>query len=184
MEEVQIDGFHKVKAKITHGVPCSAGLFRTEERVQIGLSASVIGEKQGIDLLVKPDEYRATSHTPGIIYYPGRTTFWLYKTSVFIDFNKRKRDEVKRIADRLLAPPKPKPRPTKTHARVPNRRDAIPKQVKIGVWQRDSGRCVECGARENLEFDHIIPVKLGGANTFRNLQLLCSPCNRSKAANL
>ena len=97
---------------------------------------------------------------------------------------RQRRDEVRRLADRLLAPRKPKPRPITASARLPNRREAIPKQVKIDVWQRDSGRCVECGGRENLEFDHIIPVKLGGANTFRNIQLLCSPCNRSKAANL
>lgn len=63
-------------------------------------------------------------------------------------------------------------------------RMAIPRDVKLFVWQRDEGRCVECGSNENLEFDHIIPVTMGGANTARNLQLLCEPCNRSKGGHL
>jgi hypothetical protein len=60
------------------------------------------------------------------------------------------------------------------------RRERIPASVRMFVWQRDDGRCVECGAKENLEFDHIIPVAEGGATTERNIQLLCEPCNRRK----
>jgi len=52
------------------------------------------------------------------------------------------------------------------------------------VWQRGSGRCVSCGNNQNLEFDHVIPVAMGGANAARNLQLLCQACNREKGANL
>ncbi|MEV4814948.1 HNH endonuclease [Micromonospora tulbaghiae] len=66
----------------------------------------------------------------------------------------------------------------------PGRREAIPQKVKILVWQRDNGRCVECGSRERLEFDHIIPWADGGSNTFRNLQLLCESCNRKKGRSL
>lgn len=60
------------------------------------------------------------------------------------------------------------------------RREAIPRAVQREVWQRDGGRCVECGTRERLCFDHIVPFSRGGANTVRNLQLLCEPCNLSK----
>lgn len=63
-------------------------------------------------------------------------------------------------------------------------RPVIPDDVKMFVWQRDGGRCVQCDSNENLEFDHIIPVTMGGANTARNLQLLCEPCNRAKGGNL
>ena len=49
----------------------------------------------------------------------------------------------------------------------------IPKSVQVAVWRRDLGRCVECGGRDRLEFDHIIPVIEGGSNTERNVQLLC-----------
>jgi len=65
--------------------------------------------------------------------------------------------------------------------RVTRDRRAIPRDVQRFVWQRDRGRCVQCGSNENLEFDHIIPVSKGGANTARNLQLLCEKCNRRKS---
>ena len=60
------------------------------------------------------------------------------------------------------------------------RRDPIPEDVQLFVWQRDGGSCVKCGSKENLEYDHIIPVSKGGSNTARNIQLLCESCNRSK----
>jgi 5-methylcytosine-specific restriction endonuclease McrA len=61
-------------------------------------------------------------------------------------------------------------------------REPIPDAVRLFVWQRDGGKCVKCGARERLEFDHIIPVAAGGSSTERNVQLLCESCNRSKGA--
>ena len=60
-----------------------------------------------------------------------------------------------------------------------NRR--ISQITKDKVWRRDEGKCVECGSNEKLEFDHIIPFSKGGSNTYRNIQLLCEPCNRSKS---
>jgi hypothetical protein len=63
-------------------------------------------------------------------------------------------------------------------------REAIPEYVRLFVWQRDAGKCVTCGSRERLEFDHIIPLARGGSNTERNLQLLCEACNRAKAASI
>lgn len=60
----------------------------------------------------------------------------------------------------------------------------ISQDVKDKVWNRDGGKCVECGSNEKLEFDHIIPHSKGGANTYRNIQLLCEPCNRSKSAKI
>jgi hypothetical protein len=63
-------------------------------------------------------------------------------------------------------------------------RQPIPREVKVAVWQRDQGRCVQCGSNEALEFDHIIPHSKGGADTERNIQLLCAACNREKGASL
>lgn len=57
---------------------------------------------------------------------------------------------------------------------------SIFQQVKDLVWNRDKGKCRECGSNEKLEFDHIIPFSKGGSNTYRNIQLLCEPCNRTK----
>ena len=60
----------------------------------------------------------------------------------------------------------------------------ISQTVKDKVWNRDQGKCVECGSNEKLEFDHIIPFSKGGANTYRNIQLLCEKCNREKSNNI
>ena len=59
-------------------------------------------------------------------------------------------------------------------------REPIPQDIQNRVWNRDGGKCVKCGCREKLEFDHIIPFSRGGSNTYRNLQLLCEKCNRQK----
>lgn len=66
----------------------------------------------------------------------------------------------------------------------PPRRDPIPDEVKVLVWQRDGGVSVRCGSNRDLELDHIIPLVMGGANTARNVQLLCERCNRAKGGSL
>ena len=67
-------------------------------------------------------------------------------------------------------------------------RTAIPQHIKAEVWQRDTGRCQECGldgsGGASLEFDHIIPIALGGANSATNLQILCRTCNGRKSARI
>lgn len=60
----------------------------------------------------------------------------------------------------------------------------ISQSVKDKVWNRDGGKCVQCGSNQKLEFDHIIPHSKGGANTYRNIQLLCESCNREKSAKI
>lgn len=63
-------------------------------------------------------------------------------------------------------------------------REAIPERVRKEVWNRSEGKCVDCGSRERLEYDHIIPLSRGGSNTARNLELRCQTCNRKKAAKI
>jgi hypothetical protein len=67
---------------------------------------------------------------------------------------------------------------------APSKRQPIPQPVKLLVWRRDGGQCVECGSQKELEFDHVIPLAMGGSNTERNLQLLCAVCNRRKGPTL
>jgi hypothetical protein len=67
---------------------------------------------------------------------------------------------------------------------TPSVRQQIPDAVRLFVWQRDEGKCVSCGRKENIEFDHVIPVVEGGSSTERNVQLLCEGCNRSKGRSV
>lgn len=74
------------------------------------------------------------------------------------------------------------PRPP---ARVDVQTRQIPTWVKQHVFKRDRGRCVECGATDQLHFDHDLPYSLGGASaTPRNVQLLCARHNLSKGARI
>ncbi|HKW96717.1 MAG TPA: HNH endonuclease [Bryobacteraceae bacterium] len=64
-------------------------------------------------------------------------------------------------------------------------RRLIPTQVKIEVWNRDKGRCVLCGAADELHFDHVLPYSKGGTSiTASNVQLLCARHNLSKGAKI
>ena len=57
----------------------------------------------------------------------------------------------------------------------------IPAVVKQAVWSRDGGKCVECGSKTDIQYDHEIPHSLGGANTVENIRLLCMRCNLRKS---
>lgn len=58
----------------------------------------------------------------------------------------------------------------------------IPKQVRDEVRKRDHDRCVDCGATDYLEFDHITPYSKGAPNVIDNIQLLCRRCNLKKGS--
>ena len=66
----------------------------------------------------------------------------------------------------------------------------IPSDVKLAVYKRDKGMCVEClkhgrEVKHDLHFDHILPYSLGGSSTNAdNIQLLCQQHNLAKSANI
>lgn len=64
------------------------------------------------------------------------------------------------------------------------RRQSVTREVRLAVFERDGGRCVECDSSFDLQYDHVIPVSMGGATTVENLQLLCAPCNQRKGGAL
>jgi len=61
----------------------------------------------------------------------------------------------------------------------------IPSAVKLEVWKRDKGSCVQCGRKENLHFDHIIPYSRGGSSKdAASIQILCGKHNLEKKDNI
>ncbi|WP_221953106.1 HNH endonuclease [Rhizobium laguerreae] len=54
------------------------------------------------------------------------------------------------------------------------------------ILVRQKYKCAECGTsvkrRTSRQVDHIMPLKLGGSNWPSNLQILCTTCNKVKAA--
>ncbi len=64
------------------------------------------------------------------------------------------------------------------------RRDPLPREVRKAVFERYEGKCAEWESSFDLQYDHIIPVALGGASSAENLQLLCAECNQKKGASL
>jgi hypothetical protein len=58
----------------------------------------------------------------------------------------------------------------------------IPTWVKQFVYKRDKGRCVICGATDQLHYDHDLPFSKGGSSaTPNNVRLLCARHNLSKS---
>lgn len=128
------------------------------------------------------------SEPKSVLRAEGRTWWW-YKHAFYAendgysaedvklllsDREKKKQRKLERLRKEMLS----------DHAIEQARRERLPEDVRIFVWKRDDGRCVQCGSQENLEFDHIIPVSKGGSNTARNIQLLCESCNRSKSDSM
>jgi hypothetical protein len=64
------------------------------------------------------------------------------------------------------------------------RREHVAVEIRRAVFERDGGRCVACGERFDIQFDHVIPLSMGGATTIENLQVLCAGCNARKGASL
>jgi len=60
---------------------------------------------------------------------------------------------------------------------------AIPDRVKERIARKAGDCCKKCGnpiAGKSAEFDHAIPLILGGQHRESNLQLLCTPCHGAK----
>lgn len=55
------------------------------------------------------------------------------------------------------------------------------------IMLSESNFCEYCGdalTKEKLQFDHVFPIKLGGAHTVENLAVSCKKCNNSKSAKI
>lgn len=133
------------------------------------------------------DRLRHTqAHDPILVATSGDRRYWWWEDGFYWENEGYESLDVKALVTRSR---RQKDRSLQ-HARAllagerTRKRDAIPEDVRRFVWQRDGGRCQECGATELLQYDHIIPWSLGGSDTAENLRLLCTECNRLKSDSI
>ncbi len=67
--------------------------------------------------------------------------------------------------------------------KVTARRHGCDVGVLKQVRERDRV-CQLCTSDQDLQFDHVFPLSLGGKGTLDNLQLMCGECNGFKSNNL
>ena len=65
---------------------------------------------------------------------------------------------------------------------VPSHKKGV-KFSRVNILTRDNFRCQYCGQRlprKKLNYDHVIPRRLGGKTVWENIATSCYPCNDRK----
>ncbi|MEN3284707.1 MAG: hypothetical protein V7607_5847 [Solirubrobacteraceae bacterium] len=174
-------------------------MLREVKRAELFRRLTLFGWRYHLVLGGKPSETSWSSRRQGALVQAQRVeptavlsadgrTYWLFEDRVYWeDDGLAARDVLALVRDRQLRQQR---RLERAHAAVAAnaigvvRRDVIPREVRRAVFERDGGRCVECGSNFEIQYDHVIPFSVGGASTVANLQILCADCNRRKGASV
>lgn len=60
------------------------------------------------------------------------------------------------------------------------------RKLREAIYDKYEGRCAYCGNSieyKNMQVDHVWPIRLGGDNSFDNLNPACRRCNHYKRAS-
>ena len=115
------------------------------------------------------------------VYEKIQTGIWSYNGVFHLVDSWRERDEYREVFKYRLVAVEGDESFDNPPERNIQRRRVIPTSVKLAVWKRDAGKCVICGARDELHFDHDVPWSKGGTSiTEENVQLLCARHNLQK----
>lgn len=159
-------------------------LLTGRQRLQVGRRISARRVKElDRQQRSRPVAYRAQSDP---------RTFWRFQNRWFVDRDDLDADEVQallvtRERRRLATVSRAQAQVHGTEVASQGAvrvRGYVSDEVKQFIWTRDEGRCAQCGSDSELQYDHVIPVALGGSSDAENLQILCGPCNRRKGVDV
>lgn len=130
---------------------------------------------------------RTQQARPVAVLRDGDRTWWMWRGEVVCERDGLTAGDVRALLEARAAAQQR--RLTHAHAvaaKAPAaaQRQWIPREVRRAVWERDGGCCTLCGSAFELQYDHVIPVALGGTSDAANLQILCGDCNRRKGASV
>ena len=115
------------------------------------------------------------------VYEKIHTGIWSYNGVFHLMDSWREQDQFRLVFKFRLVAVEGNDDPHLASNPTPARRRVIPTAVKLAVWKRDDGKCVICGATDELHFDHDLPWSKGGTSlTEANVQLLCARHNLAK----
>jgi hypothetical protein len=158
--------------------------FRNEEIRDVEEKRAVLAKLEGKSTRECEKELRELSSTPKPTAYKIEISQELHEKlerlqALRSHASKDLEDLLHYLADQALKKLDPEQKPASSPpAPAVNR---VTASVRRAVWQRDRGRCVQCGSQSYLEVDHIHPRALGGAHTLENLRLLCRAHNQRAA---
>ncbi len=116
----------------------------------------------------------------------GRRSLWWFRDRFYWDDDRHSAEDVEALA--LQRTKRDERKLKSAHALMIGddapRRAPIPAGIGRAVIARDGLQCIQCGTTEELQFDHVLPVALGGGTSVENLQVLCGECNRAKSDSL
>lgn len=119
------------------------------------------------------------------VYEKIRTGIWSYNGVFHLVDSWRDEDEFRKVFKFRLVAVEGDEDFTVPAVHSVQRRRVIPTAVKLAVWKRDGGKCILCGASDELHFDHDLPWSKGGTSiTEENVQLLCARHNLQKSDHI
>jgi hypothetical protein len=175
LREAKDAGFEATGAWLWRRYVFCAGRLRAERGLTAAAFARVAADQRAAAVCVLGDDRRR--------WWWCRDRFWwedddLTAQDVFALVHERETRRQRRLDRAHVVLRSTRSLPERT------RREPVPRELRRAVFERDGGRCVECGARFDLQYDHVIPLALGGSSTLENLQVLCAGCNARKGAAL
>jgi hypothetical protein len=169
-----------------------AGFYKPVWQRSHGTAYLEIGKQQhSLGKMTKGEwqQLKVDSKSPRFLTKVGVRNYWYYEGQFWWEDDDLEPDDlVALLVSKEYALKRKVNRAKAAVARGPESADAtrvrVPDSVKQIVFGRDGGRCVKCDSTENLQFDHVIPVALGGSSEATNIQILCGTCNKEKGAGL